>query len=118
MSLEEVTADNNREIGVPDLGTPDQVLAITISEMNNNKTSHLIGVLLTIIDASIPNSEQLQSMKSLIRRELYNDQHERVSAIHSIVSRADVVSFRKHPTLDEQYGTAPFDHTVFDKYEQ
>jgi len=113
MSKDEATTDPYKETE-----TPNKSLAVKISEMNNYKTNHLTGVLLTIIDASFPDSEQINSMKSLIRREIYNDQQERVSAIHSIVSRAEVTAFREHPTLDEQVNTRSFDHMVFDKYEQ
>jgi hypothetical protein len=85
--------------------TPDSAgtqLAVKLSEMSNANNDHLVGVLCTLVEASFSYAEQSKAIKDLVRRELYNSARDRVLLIHSIVGRAEVESFRKHSTLEEQ----------------
>lgn len=93
---EEYIAKRSKEDG------PGKDLAVRLSEMNNANNDHLVGVLCTLVEASFSDKEQAKAIKDLVRRELYNSARDRVSLIHSIVGRADVKSFRDHPTLEEQ----------------
>lgn len=86
----------------PSSASPKLRLAVKLSEMSNENNQHLVGVLLTQAEAFISNDRQLKAYKQLLQRELYNHARNRVLYIHSIVNRADVKTFRDHPTLEEQ----------------
>ncbi len=85
----------------PSEASPRLKLAVSLSEMSNADNQHLVGVLLTQAEAFIQNDRQLKAYKQLIQRELYNHARNRVTLIHSIVGRAEVNSFREHPTFEE-----------------
>ena len=87
---------------LPGPETPGKSLAVKISEMNNASNDHLVGVLCTVIEASIADKDQAKAIKDLVRRELYNSARDRVQLIHSIVGRAEVTKFREWPSLEEQ----------------
>lgn len=82
--------------------SPQLKLAVKLSEMNNANNQHLVGVLCTLVEASLGETHQAKALKDMVRRELYNTARDRVSLIHSIVGRAKVTNFREHPTLEEQ----------------
>jgi hypothetical protein len=100
---------------LPKPETPGVSLAVKLSRMNNASNDHLVGVLCTLIEASAAYAEAAEALKSLVRRELYNSARDRVSLIHSIVSRAEVKSFREHPTLEEQTLQPALDSYSFEK---
>lgn len=98
---------------VADKEDHNTALAVKISHMINAGNDHLVGVLLTQAEASIANDRQLEAFKSLLRRELYNAAKDNVSYVHQIVKRAEVISFREHPTLDEQLLAPTYDSMDF-----
>lgn len=100
---EEVVGEGNVIIAnAPTNSSPQLKLAVKLSEMNNASNDHLVGVLCTIVEAALGTGEASKPFKDLVRRELYNSARDRVKLIHSIVGRAQVSSFREHPTLEEQ----------------
>lgn len=111
----EIVGPGQKIIGnAPSHASPRLKLAVKLSEMNNASNQHLVGVLLTQAEAFIENDRQLKAYKQLLQRELYNSARDRVSLIHSIVGRAEVSSFREHPTLEEQTEQPTPDSFVFD----
>ena len=105
--------DKSETTGLPRPETPGKSLAVTLSAMNNANNNHLVGVLCTLIEASLGTTEQAKALKDMVRRELYNTARDRVDYIHSIVGRADVKSFREFATLEEQIEQPRPDSYVF-----
>jgi hypothetical protein len=115
---EEIVGEGNVIIAnAPEDSSPQLKLAVKLSEMNNANNQHLVGVLCTLIEASLGETSQAKALKDMVRRELYNTARDRVELIHSIVGRANVVHFREHPTLKEQSKQPSPDRYVFSKYE-
>ncbi len=85
--------------------------------MNNSSNNHQVGVLCTLVEAALGETEQAKALKDMIRRELYNTARDRVQLIHSIVGRAEVTEFREWPSLEEQTLQPSPDSYVFSKYE-
>ena len=105
--------DKSETAGLPQPETPGKSLAIKLSAMNNSNNDHLVGVLCTLIEASLGATEQAKALKDMVRRELYNTARDRVGYIHSIVGRADVKGFREFATLEEQMSQPMPDSYVF-----
>lgn len=111
---EEIVGEGNVIIAnAPHGASPKLKLAVKLSEMNNSNNDHLVGVLCTLIEASLGATEQAKALKDMVRRELYNTARDRVQLIHSIVGRANIKEFREYPTLDEQASQPHPDSYVF-----
>lgn len=98
--MEQIQVEGASALPMPE--TPGVSLAVKLSAMSNANNDHLVGVICTIVEASVADKAQAKAFKDLLRRELYNSARDRVSLIHSIVGRAEVESFREFPTFEEQ----------------